>query len=115
MDAANIDLKTFNSDTYKLLGGDLRCVKNSISTLFNTPSLHLEITSLIVPGINDNLDELEEEFEWISSLSPYVPIHLNRFYPAYKMKDEKPTDIDFIYRAADIASKYLQYINIGNC
>jgi pyruvate formate lyase activating enzyme len=75
--------------------------------------VHVEITTLIVTGKNDSLEELEEEFKWLSSLSKDIPLHLTRYYPAYKA--EMPaTNIELMKEAHKIAKKYLNYVYLGN-
>jgi pyruvate formate lyase activating enzyme len=75
--------------------------------------VHVEITTLIVTGKNDSLEELEEEFKWLSSLSKDIPLHLTRYYPAYKA--EMPaTNIKLMKEAHKIAKKYLNYVYLGN-
>ncbi|MDR9770876.1 AmmeMemoRadiSam system radical SAM enzyme [Acetomicrobium sp.] len=82
--AANVDLKTFDESTYKKLGGDLRTVQNTLKTLIGS-GVHIEITHLLVTGINDNLAEFEEMCTWISkTLGELIPLHISRYFPVYK-------------------------------
>lgn len=116
-DAMNIDLKTYNAEKYrKLLGGDLDTVKRNISAAAG--KCHIELTTLIVPGISDDMGELEREVEWIASLceskNTDIPLHLSRYFPRYKYT-AAPTPVETVYAAADIASKYLKYVYVGNC
>ena len=88
--AANVDLKTFDESTYKKLGGDLRTVQNTLKTLIGS-GVHIEITHLLVTGINDNLAEFEEMCAWISkTLGELIPLHISRYFPVYKWT--KPPD-----------------------
>lgn len=113
VDAMNIDLKTFNSDYYKRLGGNLEDVKRTIT--LSHPKCHIEITTLIVPGENDTDDEMRQLSEWIAGISPDIPFHVSRFFPRYKMMDRKATNTDIVYHLADIARKALHFVYVGNC
>ncbi len=112
IDAANIDLKSFNNEFYKkLCGGTLQPVLDTISYLYG--KTHLELTTLIITGHNDKLKELEEIFKWIKNLSPDIPLHLSRYFPNYKM-DDPPTDLKKMEEAYQLAKKYLNYVYLGN-
>ena len=111
-DAANIDIKAFNPETYKKLGGNLETVKGNIKA-FVKAGLHVELTSLIVPRINDNVDEFTAMVEWIASISPEIPLHITRYFPA-RNYHEPPTSKEFLYLLASIAKKSLKYIHLGN-
>ena len=116
IDAMNIDLKSFSKDTYsKKLGGDLEQVKDFIKRAAR--DTHIELTTLIVPGINDSLGEIEEMGKWIASLDSKEDVtwHITRFFPRYKMDKENPTEVDFVYKCADIGRKYVKYVYTGNC
>jgi len=112
IDAMNIDLKSFSSDFYKMIGGDLEMVKNSISLA--APLCHVEITTLIIPGENDSNDEIAALSLWLSSINPEIPLHITRFFPRYKMTDRPPTPIDKLYSLADTARKNLRHVYVGN-
>ncbi|MCM1125922.1 MAG: AmmeMemoRadiSam system radical SAM enzyme [Lachnospiraceae bacterium] len=117
-DAMNIDLKGFNRQYYQMLGGDLETVKEFI--LHAAAECHIELTTLIIPGENDDLAQMEEEARWIASLktknaSGQIPLHITRFFPQYHMMDKAPTDIAQIRRLAKTAAKYLKNVFIGNC
>ena len=113
VDAMNIDLKCYNSNTYssKLKGG-LDSVKDTIKTA-HKKGCFIEITTLIVPKINDNINELIELAEFIASIDKRIPWHLSRYYPSYKY-NESATDIDFISRVWESAAKILDYVFTGN-
>ncbi|MCM1234146.1 MAG: radical SAM protein, partial [Ruminococcus flavefaciens] len=80
---------------------------------------HVELTTLIVPGENDGISEMEEEAAWIASVEDAagktIPLHVTRFFPRYQMYDKAATDIAHIHRLADTAKKYLNYVFVGNC
>lgn len=114
IDAMNIDLKCFNADTYKkMLGGDLETVKKFIRRAVEF--CHVEITTLVVPGISDDEGELRELVDWVAELGEDVPLHLTRFFPRFKMTDREATDISLLHRFAEIAGEKLKYVYIGNC
>lgn len=113
IDAMNIDLKGFTEEYYRKLGGDLETVKTFIKRA--AVECHVELTTLIVPGENDSLEDMEREAEWIASVNPEIVLHITRFFPRYHMKDRAPTDVDWVYRLKDAADKYLRNVYTGNC
>lgn len=112
-DAMNIDLKGFREAYYRKLGGDLETVKTFIARAVK--DCHVELTTLIVPGENDRMEEMEEEAAWISSLGKEIPLHISRFFPQYRMTDRDATEVGRIYRLAETAGKYLEHVFTGNC
>ena len=113
VDAMNIDLKSFQESYYRKLGGDLATVKKFIERA--AEECHVELTTLIVPGENDEAAEIEEEAEWIAGINEKIPLHVTRFFPRYQMKDRDATDVERVYLLADRARKYLKYVFVGNC
>lgn len=111
-DAANIDLKTFNAETYAKLGGNLETVKESIR-LFVQQGVHVEVTTLATPGISDSPEEFAAEADWLASLSPDIPLHISRYRPAWKYT-APPTDIGLMQRLAAIAKSRLKHVHLGN-
>ena len=115
VDALNIDLKSFRKETYrKILGGDLETVKRFISKA--AEQCHVELTSLIVPGMNDSEEEMQAMTDWICSLpqGEDIPLHITRFFPRYRMLNAQPTDRSVIIRLADLAGRQLKYVYPGN-
>ena len=112
MDGMNIDLKRFTEEGYQEIGGHLEDVKRTIE-LANA-ACHVEVTALIVPGKNDDKKEIEEMAKWIASVNDEIPLHLTRFFPMYKLLDQKPTDIDLLAELKAISRKYLKYVYLGN-
>ena len=116
-DAMNIDLKGFHESYYRELGGDLETVKEFI--LRAAAGCHVELTTLIVPGKNDTISEMEKEAEWIASVEEAVgkkiPLHVTRFFPRYHMMDKEATEVGKVYALAEAARKYLAYVFVGNC
>jgi pyruvate formate lyase activating enzyme len=113
MDAMNIDLKIFSRSGYKRLGGDLDQVQAFIRKAAASDT-HLELTTLIVPYMNDNEMMFRDECDWIRSISPDIPLHITRFFPSYRMTNTAATDRGLIRRFREIAEEYLNYVYIGN-
>lgn len=113
IDAMNIDLKGFTESCYEKLGGSLGQVKEFI--LRAAKDCHVELTTLIVPGVNDREDEMEEEARWIASISEDIPLHVTRFFPRYHMAGGGPTDTALVHSLARTAGKYLKNVFVGNC
>ncbi|OFX96736.1 MAG: AmmeMemoRadiSam system radical SAM enzyme [Bacteroidetes bacterium GWC2_40_22] len=114
IDAFNIDLKSFNNTFYKkLTGATLEPVKNALRMIAESGK-HLEITTLIIPGQNDNEREMELETEWIAcELGKNVPFHLSRYFPRYRRTDPTTPD-DTMLKLYEIASGKLNYVYFGN-
>ena len=116
IDAANIDLKSFSDDFYKkICFGRLQPVLDSIM-LLKKENIHIELTYLIIPDLNDSEKEIEDACRWISSnLGNDVPLHFSRFFPMYRMQNKSPTSLDTLIKARDIAKRIgLNYCYIGN-
>ena len=111
IDAMNIDLKVFSDKGYRSLGGDFETVKNFIKTA--AAASHVEVTTLIVPGLNDIEEEMEEEAAWLAGTNPDITLHITRYFPQYRMT-APPTDIGLMSRLQDIASSYLKHVFLGN-
>ena len=113
IDAVNIDLKGFTESWYRTLGGDLETVKRSITLA--AQHCHVEVTTLIVPGRNDSLDEMRALSGWLASVSPDIPLHVSRFFPRHHMACCQATPVDAVYRLADAARENLRHVYTGNC
>ena len=117
IDAANIDLKGFTDKFYwKVCGGHLQAVLETLEYLKHETNVWFEITTLLIPGQNDSEKELHEQCEWIvEHLGKDVPIHFTAFHPDYKMLDIPQTPASILTRARDIAlSKGIYYVYVGN-
>ncbi|MBQ6664758.1 MAG: AmmeMemoRadiSam system radical SAM enzyme [Synergistaceae bacterium] len=112
IDAANIDIKAFSDEAYKILGGNLETVKNNIKA-FIKAGIHTELTHLVVPGINDNMDYFADMVDWIAGFSRDVPLHISRYFPARNYR-EPPTNLEILYSMASIAKGKLKYVHLGN-
>lgn len=115
IDAANIDLKGFSQGFYDLVGGDYATARRTIETLAALPTCHLEVTTLVIPGLNDDPAAVEETARWLASLDPGITYHLTRFFPQHRMTDRPPTPIATLRRLADAARRHLNDVLLGNC
>ena len=118
IDAMNIDLKSFSVNTYsETLKGSLEQTTAFIRRA--TKSCHVELTTLIVPDVNDSEEEMRELSKWVAELKnpdgESVPLHVSRFFPRFYMKDRVATDIGLVYRLAEVARESLEYVYTGNC
>ncbi|WP_068348057.1 AmmeMemoRadiSam system radical SAM enzyme [Kosmotoga arenicorallina] len=112
VNAVNIDLKGWNSAFYRKIGGEKKHVLKTIEKALQA-NVHVELTTLIIPGENDSAEDMVEEARWISSLSPDVPLHITRYYPAYKY-DIPPTPIETLSKLWELARERLNYVYLGN-
>ncbi len=117
MDAANIDLKAFTERFYKqLCSGQLEAVKETLVYLVHETDVWVEITTLLIPGENDDDAELDAMTGWIAgALGDEVPLHLTAFHPDWKMRDHPPTPPATLTRAREIARRNgLRHVYTGN-
>ncbi|MBZ4672162.1 MAG: pyruvate-formate lyase-activating enzyme [Deferribacteraceae bacterium] len=112
IDAANIDLKGFTDEFYKWVKGDLETVKNTIKTLFEN-NIHTEVTFLLIPNRNDNIDDFRRMCKFLKDISVDIPLHISRYFPAYKCT-ELPTSIEKMIEFYKEAKRYLNYVYLGN-
>ena len=105
MDAANVDLKAFTEEFYrKQCGGELEPVKETLEYLARETDIWVELTTLLIPGLNDSDRELDQMTGWVvDRLGPNVPMHFTAFHPSYKMLDLPPTPSSTLTRARKIA------------
>jgi pyruvate formate lyase activating enzyme len=117
MDAANIDLKSFDRDFYrKVTGGRLEVVLDTLRYLVHQTNVWTEVTTLVVPGLNDSPAELDRLTSWVASeLGPDVPLHFSAFHPAARMLDRPPTPLATLRRARAAArANGLRHVYLGN-
>ena len=112
VDAANIDVKSFNGRVYAGMGGSLETVMATVPFLVEA-GVHVELTNLVVPGLTDSPDEFAAMVEWIASISPAIPLHISRYFPANKYR-EPSTTLDLLRRFAAIAKARLCRVHMGN-
>jgi pyruvate formate lyase activating enzyme len=116
LDAACIDLKGFRESYYReLTEGTLKPVLETLKQL-KRDGIHTEIVNLMVPGKNDDMDQVAAMCKWIKNeLGPDVPLHFSRFYPLYKLKSLPPTPVSTLERARNRAlQEGLHFVYIGN-
>jgi len=115
LDAINIDLKGFNEKNYlKYSGAHLKPVLENIKAVYKK-KIHLEITTLVIPRINDSENELKKIANFIASIDKKIPWHISRFFPAYKMIDIEPTPPETLKKAYTIGkSAGLKNVYLGN-
>ena len=117
IDAMNIDLKAFTDHFYRnFIGGDFQMVKDFITTAAGV--CHVELTNLIIPGENDSEEEMRELSAWVAALEnktgKKIPLHITRFFPAFKLTDRDPTPVNKIQRLVDVARENLEFVFPGN-
>jgi pyruvate formate lyase activating enzyme len=112
-DAANVDLKSLSAETYsKNLGGSLETVLEFIK-LGLKMGVHIEITTLVVPGLNDSEEELSAAMDCIAEMDGAVPWHLSAYHPDYRW-NAPPTDPHFLLNTAKRARNKLRHVYTGN-
>ena len=114
IDAANIDLKGFTPEWYQSLGGDLETVRRTI-VLAAESGCHVEVTTLLIPGGNDGAAEIRALAAWLAGVDRTIPLHLSRFFPRYRVTNLPPTPVETVYRLADEARSFLDFVYTGNC
>jgi pyruvate formate lyase activating enzyme len=117
MDAANVDLKAFTEDVYaKTCAGHLQPVLDTLGYLVHETEVWVELTTLLIPGLNDSTEAIEAETHWlVEHLGPDVPLHFTAFHPDWKMRDRPHTPPATLTRARDIAiANGLRYVYTGN-
>jgi pyruvate formate lyase activating enzyme len=115
LDAANVDLKAFRDETYKkVCRARLEPVLDSIR-LMRKLKVWVEVTTLVVPGLNDGDEELRDIARFIAGVDRDIPWHISRFHPDYKYTNTKPTPVTTLQKAFNIGKKEgLRYVYIGN-
>jgi pyruvate formate lyase activating enzyme len=109
--AWNIDLKSFSEDAYKKLGGRLEVTLRTIELASATA--HVEITTLVVPGLSDDETMMREEAAFLAAIDPAMPLHLSRYFPCYEYH-APATAIQTMYRLQRVAKESLERVVLGN-
>ncbi len=115
IDGINIDLKGISNDFYRhVVGGDVRPVLHAIEQFLNE-GVWVEVTTLLIPGLNDGEDELRWTAEAVAGISTSIPWHVSRFFPAYRMQHLPMTPRSELERALAIGHEVgLKYVYAGN-
>jgi pyruvate formate lyase activating enzyme len=115
IDAANIDLKAFSKDFYKkVCHADLEGVLETLA-LMHGAGIWIEVTTLLIPGLNDGQSEVEAIAEFIANLDENIPWHISRYHPAYRMLYRPSTSIESLVAARNIGrAAGLRYVFTGN-
>jgi pyruvate formate lyase activating enzyme len=117
MDAVNVDLKSFNDVFYhRVCAGSLQPVLETLEYIRHETDVWLEITTLLIPGLNDGAGEIDAMTAWVrDTLGPDVPHHFTAFHPDYRMRDRPPTPLATLQAAREIArGNGLRYVYTGN-
>ncbi len=115
MDAANVDLKAFTGEFYrKYCGARLEPVLETIKAM-KQKGIWVELTTLLIPGLNTDLGEMKELISFILSVDKTIPWHVSRFYPQYKLTEVPPTDPKTMFAVLDTAKTMgIAYLYAGN-
>ena len=116
IDAANIDLKSFSDEVYqKVSGGRLSPVLDTILAMYEA-GVWIELTNLIIPGINDDMDMIRRMCRWMVENGLHeVPLHFSRFFPQYRMQDIPPTPLSTLKKARETAHEEgVVHVYLGN-
>lgn len=112
IDALNIDVKAFSNEFYHTVcAGGLESVKQTVERAAS--ACHVEITTLLVPELNDDRAEIDALAQWLARINPNIPLHFSRYFPNHKM-DRPPTPDSTMVMAQQIANQYLNYVYLGN-
>ncbi len=116
MNAVTVDMKAFTEEFYRNVSeSSLAPVLRTLETIRGA-GRHLEIVNLVIPTLNDNLDDIRRMCAWIkANLGDDVPLHFTRFFPAYKLQRLPPTPVETLEAAAEVAdAEGLKFVYIGN-
>jgi pyruvate formate lyase activating enzyme len=112
IDAMNIDLKSIREDFYrKIVKGDLKTVLGTIQ--LSHQACHIELTNLLITGVNDSNEDIQDLIDWVYDLGPSIPLHFSRYFPHYKMNNP-PTPQERLTFAYEKAKEKLEYVYVGN-
>jgi pyruvate formate lyase activating enzyme len=116
LDGINVDLKAFSETFYReQCQARLEPVKRNIARIARETDIWIEITTLLIPGLNDAEDELRAMAEWLADVDPDMPWHVTAFHPDYEMLDRPRTSQRALARAYEIGERAgLHYVYVGN-
>lgn len=112
IDGMNIDVKSFQQSFYSTIcSGQLEAVKDTVRIA--SEHCHVEVTNLLIPGMNDSEEEVNALAEWLAGVRPSIPLHFSRYFPRHKFT-LPPTPKETLIRAYGIGKKYLENVYVGN-
>ena len=112
IDALNIDVKAFTNEFYRhWCRGSLKPVLRTVELA--VVQCHVELTTLLIPGLNDSAEEIKDLVAWVAGLSPDIPLHFSRYFPNYQL-NLPATPVSTMERAYEIAREQLDYVYLGN-
>ncbi len=112
IDAVNIDVKAYNDSFYRqYCCGEREAVINSVEMAVK--ECHVEVTCLLIPGLNDNIGEQEDLARWLAGLDLDLVLHYSRYFPQYKL-EVPPTSPEVMEQVKEVAEKHLRYVFLGN-
>jgi pyruvate formate lyase activating enzyme len=116
LDGINIDLKAFTDAFYReRCGGRIEPVKRNIAYIARETDIWLEVTTLLIPGLNDSDEELAALAGWLAEIDPNIPWHVSAFHPDYELLDRPPTSMPALTRAYEVGKQAgLHYVYVGN-
>jgi pyruvate formate lyase activating enzyme len=116
LDGINVDLKAFNDSFYRdRCQARLEPVKRNIAHIARATDIWIEITTLLIPGLNDSEDELQAMAKWLVEVNPELVWHVTAFHPDYEMRDRPRTSQRALARAYEIGKGAgLHYVYVGN-
>ncbi len=116
LDGINVDLKAFGKKFYReQCQARLEPVKRNIAYIARETDIWIEVTTLLIPGLNDSEDELRAMTEWLAEVDPDIVWHVSAFHPDYEMLDRPPTSTPLLARAYEIGKQAgLRYVYVGN-
>ncbi|NLH97727.1 MAG: radical SAM protein [Clostridiaceae bacterium] len=113
IDAMNIDVKAFTGEfCKKYCKGGLDDVKRTVERAAR--NCHVEVTTLVIPGLNDSPEEIDELARWLSAIDRDIVLHLTRFFPNYRMRSIGPTPLGTLEKAKKTALRHLNHVYLGN-
>lgn len=113
VDALNIDVKSFDDTFYQqVCSGRVGPVEAAVETAVKAGA-HVEVTTLVIAGLNDGEEEVAALARWLAGLNAGLPLHLSRYFPAFKLECP-PTPVAAMKRVAAVARRHLSYVYVGN-
>ncbi len=114
LDAMNVDVKGFAEKLYKeVCKAKLKPVLGTVERAVEK-GIHVEVTNLVIPGYNDDEEEIERLVDWVAGLDDSIPLHFSCFHPDYKLRHVHATPLKTLEKAMEIGLKKLKYVYIGN-